>query len=887
MPLSAGTRLGQYEILSELGVGGMGEVYRARDRKLNRDVAIKVLPDAFAADPDRLARFEREAQVLASLNHPHIGAIYGVEDATGRPALVLELVDGATLSDRIARGPIPIQEVVAIAKQLANALSAAHDKSIVHRDLKPANIKLTPDGTVKVLDFGLATAVARSQPGGSGEHDSTTMALISRAGVVVGTAAYMSPEQARGLSVDKRTDIWAFGCVFYEMLAGRRAFEGATSSDVMVSVLEREPDWSLLPAATPPVLVRLLRRCLEKDARRRVHDIMDASLDLDESLASAIPDDAGRATARPSSAVRTTVIMLAVAVIAASVTWLVRPTLPIARQLAAVRLSFAPDRPLADASDACPTSQCAGDLVVAISPDGSRLVYAAGSAAEHMLYDRPLDRFEGRPIPGTEGALSPAFSPDGRHVAFVADRKLKRIALDGGTPIVLWQLPSAGDGVSWSDDGTILVGSGVATGIWRVPENGGKAEQVTVLGGSETLHRTPEALPGGKALLFSAVDGITSEEIFVQSLETGARTRLPRGINPHFISGDRLVWLQDDTLFMAGFDPVRLELIGAPVPVVQGIRHGFMGGGQLAVSKSGSIAFVPATDDPHVRSLVWVSRSGVETPTDVANQGYIEPRLSPDGKRIGVVIGDGTEDVWTYEIERHTWSRITTDERSLFPLWSPDGHRLAFASARTGAHNIYVRPSDGSGQDTRLIASDRINFPISWSASGILAFVRIDATTKTDIWTTPVDPAPNPTLLLQTPFREGAPTFSADSKWMAYVADESGRPEVYVRAFPGHGERWTISTGGGNEPVWSRDGTQLFYRSGESIMAVAVKTSPTFSAGVPQRLFDGPYERSTNFWCDYDVSPDGSRFLMVKRVNRTPLPRQINVIVNGLADLKR
>jgi len=923
MTVRAGSHVGAYEIVALLGAGGMGEVYRARDARLGRDVAIKILPEVWLTDPDRRARLDREARVLASLNHPHIGAIYGVEESGGVLALVLELVEGQTLAERIQPGTglrghssgvraqgsglrspsagLRLAEALSFAREIADALDAAHEKGIIHRDLKPANIKITPDGIVKVLDFGLATYQAGA-PGGddatpasmSGATQVPTMIGHTSQGMILGTVGYMSPEQARGKPVDKRTDIWAYGCVLYEMLTGRTPFVGETGSDMVAAILEREPDWTSLPPATPVMVRRLLERCLAKDPRLRLRDIGDARLELDEALVSHAAAPADRADhKRGWTAVRWVSAVIMTAAVAGFAGWSLKPGPSTATSISGstARLVIAPP----------PGEALAVDVTaLAMSLDGRNVAYVAGQGSHRQIFLRGIDEFESTPIPGTEGGDNPFFSPDGQWIGFFANGKLKKVMRSGGMPVTISEvLAVASSAPSWESDDTIVFTPTSGASVWRVSASGGPLTAVTTLTENETSHRWPQLLPGGKTLLFSALTAsVNDPQAYVQSLETGQRRPVIKGAGARYLPTGHLVAVQAGALMAVPFDPVRLETTGTPVAVLSGVmqvrrlRNATTTNlaPQLTFSSTGTLAYIPVNPRPRQSALIWVDRTGREQPTGASGGDYFQPRVSPDGRRVAVTVLEGGgdhNDVWLYDLTRETWSRFTSEGDNAFPLWAPDGRTLTFVSNKAGPDNIYRKPLDGSGPEQRLAASDRPTYPFSWSPDGALAFVSVFPRAVQDIWVLRSDQGGKPAPFLETPFGEGAPAFSADGRWLAYVSNESGRNEIHVRPFPGPGEKVTISTEGGNEPVWSRSGRELFYRSGDAMMAVDIVTSPVFAAGKPRRLFEGNYETSTALWPNYSVAPDGQRFVMVKRIDREAAPAQINVVINWFDELKR
>jgi eukaryotic-like serine/threonine-protein kinase len=881
LALTPGTRLGVYEVTAQIGEGGMGQVFRATDTTLGRQVAIKILPDALAADPDRLVQFEREAKTLASLNHPHIAAIYGFEKSAGTHALVMELVEGDDLSQKLARprakaSGLPIDEALSIAKQIAEALEAAHEQGIVHRDLKPANIKVRPDGTVKVLDFGLAKVMEPFSAMSVNATTSPTRSIhATQAGIILGTAAYMSPEQAAGKPVDKRSDLWAFGVVLFEMLTGRQLFDGETVTHVIAAVLTKEPDWTGLPAATPSIVRRLLRRCLEKEPRRRLHDVADARLEIEDAIA-APAMDAPAPTGRLHR--RTAAAIVVIALASAALGWYLKPSGTSSTKVAGgpARLLIAPPEPMSDTEG-----------VLVISRDGHRVAYAAGPAGRQQLFVREIDQFASKAVPETEGVVSAAFAPDGQSIAFVAARKLRTVSLAGGTPLTLRDRVD-GEGVNWAADQTILYNPGTATGIWRIPAAGGETVRVTQPGPKDNEQRFPEVLPNGNGLLFSALGGITDDQVYVESLRTHERRALVKGFAPHYLPTGHLVFVQAGTLFAVRFDAERFETKGEPVTLLEGIRQARSGKPLISYSDVGSMVYLATSVEAGSNALVWVDRAGIEQPAGASGRPYAQPRLAPDGQHVVTSLRGNTEDLWLIDLTRGTSSRLTAESNTSFPVWTPDGRRLTLASAKEGSYSIYWRPLDGSEPDERLLSGNSPNYPFSWSPDGrVLAFVSLNPTTLQDIRVLSVDQKGASKPFLETQFREGAPAFSPDGKWIAYVSDESGHFEIYVRPFPGPGEKWPISLEGGNEPVWPRNGRELFYRAGDTMMAVDVETTPTFSAGKPRKLFERAYERSLALWANYDASPDGQRFLMVRQENVSARATHINVALNWLEELRQ
>jgi len=870
--LGPGTRLGAYEILTLLGSGGMGEVYRARDTKLNREVAVKVLPESLVTDPERLARFSREAQVLASLNHPNIAHIHGFEDSTGVPALVMELVDGRTLADRLARGPMPLDEALPVAKQIAEGLEAAHERGIIHRDLKPANIKVREDGTVKILDFGLAKALEPKQPSGVNVTQSptlTTPAMMTGVGVILGTAAYMSPEQAKGQAVDKRSDIWAFGCVLYEMLTGVRPFVADDVTSTMAAILERTPTWAALPDATPSSLTRLLHRCLEKNPDRRLHDIADARIEIEDARSTPVPVVEDR---RSRSAFALGIISSIAVVVGAVVgigVMTMRPVPQTAVPMA--RLQVVLTEPIDPAGG-----------VLAVSPDGRRIVYSTSSPANDRLFVRDFDQFDSKPIAGSEHVVTATFSPDGEWVAFVADRKLKKVSLSGGAPRSVHELVD-GPGLRWTTEQSILFNPGTATGIWRVSEDGGDARLLTASGTHDNMHRFPEALPNDRAVLYAAQGGVSDDEIVVQVLATHEARVLAKGTAPHYLATGHLTYVDGGTLYAVRFDLEKLQTVGSPRAIVEGVRQTSAGVALVDISRNGTLVYVPADARPPSNELVWVDLDGTEHPNGASGKMYAQPRLSPDGRQVIMSVRGDAEDLWLYDLARGASSRMTAKGTSSFPVWSPDGRRVALS---VGRNDILVRTLDGSAPEQKVLTGQVPSYPFSWSPDGqTLAYVTVDPKTLQDIWVLNLaDRRAQP--FLASPFREGAPVFSPDGRWVAYVSDESGRSEIYVSPFPGPGEKQAISTNGGSEPAWPRASKDLFYRSGDAVMAVEVRTSPALSVSKPRVVFRKPYERSIALWPNFDASADGKHLLMVKGSDAALAPNFINVVLNWSQEVK-
>ena len=881
MPLTLGDKLGSYEILSPLGAGGMGEVYRARDSKLGREVAIKVLPEEFTQHPQKLARFEREARLLAALNHPGIATLHGLEDAEGKPFLVMELVEGETLAERIARGPLPVDEALTLSLQIAEALEAAHEKGIIHRDLKPANIKVNPEGQVKVLDFGLAKAFAEETPATDSSISPTLSRDSTRAGVILGTAAYMSPEQAKGKEVDKRTDIFSFGIVLYEMLTGKKAFGGEDVSDVLASILKTEPDWKAVSDLDPRIQ-KLLRRCLRTDRKERRQSIGDVRIEIQDILAE--PTVAHEAIkARAPMLAWALAGFFAVALLATL--WMLWPTVSAPQPPVRFSLNLG-------AGDSQLFTGAGGTPV--LSPDGKTLAFLGQMPGGNtQLYIRSLDNLEATPLSGTEGAYLPFFSRDGRWLAFFIAGALKKVSVSGGAALTIAEASSPRGG-TWGPDDTIVYTPTDFTGLYRVPASGGTPVELTQLREGELTHRWPWFLPNGKAVLFviQAQGGSFNDgSIEAVLLETGERKVLHRGgTYPRYASSGHLLYAREATLFAMPFDAERIEPTGEPTPVIEGVRATGIGAGLFSVADDGSLVYVPGGAAAAESMLVWVDRQGVEQPVAETLRAFLDPRLSPDGRRLAVAISgtDGYE-TWLLELGRGTLTRLTFGEGlSMRPLWSPDGERVIFASRREGTFSIFSKAADGSGTAEQL-TGDAYRIPTSISSDGKTIVFRQDSnTTGRDIGMVRLEGEREPEMLLQSPFDEHTGMLSPDDRWLAYVSNESGRDEVYVTAFPDPGGKLQISTEGGTEPMWSRDGRELFYRIGDKMIAVAIATEPELAPGKPTLLFEGRYRSGLstgNPATGYDVAPDG-RFVMI-RAEESPGPAQINVVLNWFEELKR
>jgi eukaryotic-like serine/threonine-protein kinase len=884
MPLSAGTRLGPYAIEELLGEGGMGQVYRARDTNLERDVAIKVLPDVWALDPDRLARFRREAQLLASLNHPHIAQIYGVETAaagvdptrTNTTALVMELVEGPTLADCISAGPLSVPEALAIARQIADALDAAHEHGVIHRDLKPANVKVREDGTVKVLDFGLAKAVGPAVAVSSSPSISPTITspAMTAMGMILGTASYMSPEQARGKAVDKRTDIWAFGCILFEMLAGRRPFDGEDVTEVLASVVRAEPAWAMLPSGVPPPLVRFLRRCLEKDRRLRLRDIGDARLDLAEDAAAPAPGPAPT----PQNSTRERLAWLAAVVVMTTIAagaWLLRPSLP-------------HPGPITRFSIVLPQGQrFTGALRhVAVSPDGGMIVYAATGG----LYRRALNDPEPHLIQGTnENATHPEFSPDGRSIAYIAldptgqTYLVKRVPTAGGTPVKILDLGAMRDpggwnpldtSLRWTDDQIIGTGS---SGIWSVPASGDTPQTLVSVDSAVEGATSPQLIDSGRRMLFTVRHvGASGPEAFsVVAQLIGSETRkvlVTAGRSGVALASGHLVYLRGADLMAVAFDERRVEVTGDPIVVATGMSA------HMAISSAGTMAY-QMTAAADLRSPVWVDRHGREEAIAMPPQNVALLRLSPDGSRLAMTGGSEIR-VWSFE--RSTMTRLSeADTGQWDAAWMPDGRRLVFSAGRsvTASPPILVKAADGSGAATTM-TPDPGGFPNAVSPDGKFLVSHRGAG---ELMLQQLNPSGPPRQLVKGLALNA--TFSPDGHWIAYQAAESGRTDVFVRAFPDtEAGRWQVSSGGGKYPVWSSDGRELFFISAaDALTVVSVEARGGFATGPPLELFrTNPYVADSNSR-PFDISRDGKRFVFLKISN--DVRPTINVVTHWFEEV--
>ena len=884
MPLTVGDKLGPYEILAPLGAGGMGEVYRARDTKLKRDVALKVLPEAFANDGERMARFQREAEVLASLNHPNIAAIYGVEQR----ALVMELVEGDS-----PKGPLPFDEAWKIASQIADALEYAHEKGVVHRDLKPANIKVTPDGVVKLLDFGLAKAFSPQRETSASPENSPTLTLgATEMGVILGTAAYMAPEQARGKAVDKRADIWSFGVVLYELLTGERLFHGEDAAETLAAVIHKQPDLAKVPTQAR----RLLEDCLQKDPKQRLRDIGDAKRLVADAAALAVPG-------LPRFKWAPWIAAAAMAAIAAVAFWAPWRSAPKTDQpLIRLNVDLGPDAITADYN------------TFAISPDGERLVFVIrGTDGRTRLATRLLSEDKPTILEGTENPQNPFFSPDGIWIAYAADGKLRKVLTRGGTPVVLCDVVTF-EGGTWAEDGTLAVSLSAVSALSRVAAAGGSPEPMGELSGSEVTHRWPQALPGGRYVLATASGNLTNFEsaaILAISLRTGETKRLVEGgYSAHYVeelgkSKGYLTYLREGSLFAVGFDPIRLEIQGEAVPFRDEVDGNLLtGAGRYDVSRNGVLFYRRGRQNTGGWPVVWMDHTGQTKPLVSATQSYRTMGFSPDGNRLALSVdaGGGT-DMFVYDLTRDTTSRLTSAGKGrflvIYPTWTPDGRHIISSYPGQAGFGLAWYRADGGGEPQMLLESKVGVWPTSVSPDGKrIAYARNDPVSAQDIWVLPLNTsdsehpkAGNPEVFVQTPAKDSMPAFSRDGHWIVYSSSETGRNEAYVRPYPGEGGKWQISKDGGSFPLWAPDGRSLYFLSPDShIMVVDYEAKGAeFSPGKARQWSPVPIWNPTNV-IPYALHPDGKRFAVFPVPEPSPEEKgnaHLTFLLNFADELRR
>jgi serine/threonine protein kinase len=901
LPAVAGARrqIGRYQVTAKLGEGGMGEVYRARDAKLGRDVALKLLPATLADNSQSMARLEREARTLASLNHPNIAAIYGLEESDGLRALVMELVEGETLSEHI-RGAsakhLPPEEALPIAKQIAEAVEYAHERGVIHRDLKPPNVKITPEGTVKVLDFGLAKVLSDqdSMPPEIPANSPTLSLMATQAGIILGTAAYMAPEQAKGKPVDRRADIWAFGCVLFEMFAGKKPFDGETISEVLAAVIRAEPDWTALPRTTPPSIKRLIRRCLVKDPKQRLRDIGDARIAIEETLSGAdagaltngdTPDNKGASFLRRATPWALGAVTIFVAAIA---TWLLLRPKP---QENVFRFLISPPE----------NSEFDTNGPSSISPDGRTLAFIAqsGPGKPRVMWLRSLDSVTAQPVAGTEGAQLPFWSPDGRQIAFGVGGILEKIAVSGGPPVTLCDMrnlsqphPEHNSASAWNKDGVILFTN--SGGIYQVSDSGGTPALVAAPDATrkESGFFLPQFLPDGRHFLVRVLTDSGPGMIGIGSLDSKSIVELgPASSNAVYAPPGFLFYLDQDTLMARPFDAGARRFAGPASPVAQNISAVAVPGlGFFSVSSTGVLVYQTALDTS--RSLMaWFDRAGQNLGTVGQQGGYSTPALSPDGTRLAVAVGGRQKaDIWVFDLKRGTASRLTFDAaENVNPIWSTDASQVFFSSHRNGPYAIYQKAANGLGSTQSVFQAQQGGAALNdLSTDGRYAIYDTAANSSTNqIWALPLAGNRKPFPVVQGSFGAASAQLSSNGRYVAYTSNETGREEVYVQTFPQPTGRWQISTSGGVQPTWRHDGKELFFLSlDQKLMSVDVNTtSGTLQAGIPKALFHTPLVLASYWRNIYVPSPDGQRFLMITPGSTTK-QEPITVVVNWLALLK-
>ena len=917
MPLIAGKSLGSYEIVAPLGAGGMGEVYRARDTRLNRDVALKVLPEGFAREAERLARFHREAQVLASLNHPNIASIYGFEDSGGAHALVMELVEGPTLAERIgepgsnsgsaarssaavraaARGPLPLDEVLPVAKQMCEALEYAHERGIVHRDLKPANVKVTPDGAVKILDFGLAKALEGDPASQDISSSPTISRMATQAGIILGTAAYMAPEQAKGKPVDRRADIWAFGCVLYEMLTGQMAFSGETVTDTLAAVLKNEPDWTLLPKSIPAHVRVLLQRCLQKDPRLRLRDIGDARIALDEVLSGVAKEQV--ASAGLALPVWRSVLPWAVAAFCALLAGVAAYTVFVHRT------GNSAGNVTLDVSLPEGVNILTRDSTnVALSPDGKEIVFMGTKGEVSQLYRRPLDDPDAKPIAGTENGLNPFFSPDSKWIGFFADGKLKKIPIDGGTAQILADAPNQRGG-TWAPDGTIVFSPEYASGLMEISNSGGPLQALakpdTAKG--ERTYRWPDVLPNGKGVIFTigmenSAASYDNAEIAVYSFGTRQIHLLTQGDMGVYSPAGYLLYYRSGALFAASFSESRMEMTGQPVQLPEKVSYDPTSGATYVAVAAGTMAYLRGGSDTAGRVVVIGNRTGEPHVLPLPARGYSIPRFAPDGKRLvlvvngmsnNVVVGQG--DLWIYDLATGGMSRLTFENSNDYPVWSPDGSTIYFDSSRGSGGTLYAKRADGTGDERLILKNENGAFfdPDTISPDGKMLIFTAPKGASGELGSVTLE---GKAIINKLRDNAGGAVLSPDGHYIAYTAYQSGTYQIFVDTFPLGGGEWQVSLDGGAYPKWCRGGRELVYYdvSRNSIMDVEVQLKPVFHASAPRLLFNlsaAQYSpMQTNPSVNYDVSADGEKFAFLQSAGPAQPSATLTVTLNLPAELR-
>ncbi len=872
MTLGPGVRLTHYEVVSLLGAGGMGEVYRARDHRLGRDVALKILPESLANDRARLERLEREAKSLAAIEHPGIASLYSFEEHDQKRFFVMELVPGETLAKRLERGALAFEEARLIFLQVAEALEAAHQKGILHRDLKPGNIQITPQGRVKVLDFGLAKSL-EDPSDASDLAESPTKAQATELGVILGTASYMSPEQARGKRLDKRSDVWSFGCVLYETLTGRKAFDGETVADVLASIVKTDPDWSALPRDLPPEVSKLLRRCLRKNPEERLRDVGDALLELREATTVATAP-----VARPKPMAGWLLLAGILGALAASVFFWAR------------RETVAPPKPTARLSISLPTDITAAPVNAALSPDGRQLVFSGALMATAPLYHRALDSSEVHEVPGANGGGAPAFSPDGKWLAFIRDESLWKVRIEDGQPLKLASPTYHNGGMVWGGDGYLYYPRSYSSGIMRVPAEGGEEDSVTELEEGEQGHWWPSVLPDGSALIYTVYrnGSMDSWDVRIRNLLSGETRPLIRGgYNARYVASGHVLFGRSGSLVAMAFDRERLEVSGEPIAVVRNVAtYPENATITFAVSEEGTLAYAEETPDDE---LVWVDRKGAERPVMGERRPFAFPRVSPDGRKAAVVVREGIDrSLWLIDVVRGAFTRLTHGADDYAPAWSPDGDWIYFTSAPNGPYEMFRVRSDGSGEPELVLGGPIDKLVSAVSPDGrILAFVEekpSDQAGGFDVYFLDLD-SRETRPLAASPFDEQQISFSPDGVWVAYSSNESGRMEVYLRRSDGRGGKIPVSTDGGASPVWSKDVNEIFFWNENRLESVTVPRDASSGLGRPVNWFDASPYRSSSRIAGWDTGPGGE--LVMVRTRQGSQRTELKIVMNWFEELRR
>ena len=886
-----GKLISHYRILEEIGRGGMGVVYKAEDTKLKRVVALKFL-SAIALGGEEKNRFLREAQAAAALNHPNICTVHAIDEVDGQMFIAMEFIEGQSLREKIEAGPLKIEEAIKFAMQIADGLQAAHEKGITHRDIKSANVMITEKGQAKIMDFGLAK-LARSGT------------MLTKEGMTLGTAAYMSPEQARGEMVDHRSDIWSLGVVLYEMISGRLPFRGEYEAAMMYSILNEEPEpLTSLRSNVPMDLEHVVAKALAKNPAERYQHADELPVDLkavqtqsgtlSRFLATmAMPTSVQRSLQRRLLIFVGLIGILVGALVAGVAVWRLKPPnlLP-ASSHGRFEINLPPDAPV----------KILWDPSIAISPDGSRFVYVAHRDGVDQLFLRAIDQFEAKPIPGTENASSPFFSPDGNWVGYfdLEVRKLEKVSLQGGASITICDIPRASRGASWGSD-DMIVFAAFRRGLFRVSAAGGTSQAVTTLDPEvgENFHTFPHLLPGGKEVLFtlatSHIESFDDARLEIVSLKTGQRkTLLEGGSHAYYLPTGHIVYARAGVLMAAPFDLKRLELTGSPFEVLKGVVTSDLNGeAQFSFSRDGTLIYVPGGPEFYYSKLVWINRKGEVRPFPLSSRIFGMIRFAPDGKRLAVHIEAGTAQIWLYELKRGTLTRLTDEWDNQSPVWTPDGERVIFNKSIPGRPGLFWQLAGGSAPAEQIhLAEGGLSgrgWPTSMSPDGrFLAYTQSHPSNREDIWILPIEGKPTPSLFIGTRFNEHDPMFLPDGKWIAYISDETGRYEVYVQPFPGPGKRWQISTAGGMSPLWAPNGRELFYRNGNKMMVVAVHTEPAFSAEKPKLLFENAsLVQSWEGWTEFDITRDGQQFVMIQKGEHSTPPTKLHVILNWFEEIKR